>query len=231
MEHLHSIASTTQHNFAVESRQMREISENKKTRGPEEFNADYFLLQPADKISGLLTSTPLHELRPELSRLQVNSDLCATDLFLSGSTMLYRLPSIVNSTSCINSAVKFSVSLSSTPLHEWRPELSRMHVNLDLCRNKDLHSYSNLVIMVRVLDFCPARFHQASANIVSDQPKKPEKNFENPKKSVGRYNSWNSKLGTLNLPFLVSSTELATAENRVWYRSIASFAERIGRRP
>ena len=184
MEHLHSIASTAQHNFAVESRQMREKSENKKTRGPEEFNADYFLLQPADKISGLLTSTPLHELRPELSRLQVNSDLCATDLFFSGFTMLYRLPSLVNSNSCINSAVKFFVSSSSTPsLHEWRPELSRMHVNLDLCRNKDLHSYSNLVIMVRVLDFCPARFHQASANIVSDQPKKPEKNFENLEKN------------------------------------------------
>ena len=194
-------------------------------------NADYFPLQPAVKISVLLTSTPLHEWRPELSRLQVNSDLCATVLFLSGLTMLYRLPSIVNSTSCINSAVKFSVSLSSTPLHEWRPELSRMHVNLDLCRNKNLHSNSNLVIMVRVPDFCPARFHQASANIASDQPKKSEKNQENRGETAGRYNSWKSKLSTLNLPFLVSSTELATAENRVSYPTNASFAERIGRRP
>jgi hypothetical protein len=40
MEHLHSIATTTQHDFAVESRQMREKPENKKTLGPEEMNAD-----------------------------------------------------------------------------------------------------------------------------------------------------------------------------------------------
>ena len=59
MEHLHPIASTTQLNLAVESRQMREEPENKKkTLGPEGINADYFLLQPAVKIPVLLRSTP-----------------------------------------------------------------------------------------------------------------------------------------------------------------------------
>ena len=183
MEHLHSLASTTQHNLAVKSRQIREIPENKKTLGPQELNADYILLQSAIGISVFLTSSPVHSWRPELSQMYI-LDLCSTtDISLSESTMLYRLPSIINSTSCINSAVKFSVSLASTPLHEWRPELSQVHVNLDLCRNKDLHSNSNLVIMVRVPDFCLARFHQASACILSDQPKKPIKPLENPEKN------------------------------------------------
>jgi hypothetical protein len=36
--------------------------------------------------------------------------------------------------------------------------------------------------MVRVPDFCPARFHQASANIVSDQPKKAYKTLRKSEK-------------------------------------------------
>ena len=71
MEHLHSLASMTQHNLAVKSRQIREIPENKKTLGPQEMNADYILLQSAIDISVFLTSSPVHSWRPELSQMHM----------------------------------------------------------------------------------------------------------------------------------------------------------------